>query len=209
MRERKWVRVYNMLNLSITGTDQNWKALSCVIWRILTIEYNAQNHWVHGLVHWLKLAFSMGFNRTGVILPSPEDRKRSILWDSTEQVSSFPHLKTERDPFYGIQQNRCHPFLTWRQKEIHSMGFNGTGVILPSPEDSKGSNFRNIVFSSLLEFRMVDEVLKPIDSENFQECYLTYTSQIYLQSQLRFFVVNLFCPFTRTWDCRYIWEVYV
>jgi hypothetical protein len=35
----------------------------------------------------------------------------------------------------------------------------------PSPEDGNRSSFRNVLFSNYLEFWMMDEVQKPIDSE--------------------------------------------
>jgi hypothetical protein len=43
---------------------------------------------------------------------------------------------------------------------------NRVGVSLLSPEDETISVFQNVVFSSYLEFRTVDKVHIPSDSEN-------------------------------------------
>jgi hypothetical protein len=37
----------------------------------------------------------------------------------------------------------------------------------PSPEDGKNSSFRNVVFSGILEYRMMDKVQKPSNCEDF------------------------------------------
>jgi hypothetical protein len=50
---------------------------------------------------------------------------------------------------------------------VLSKGPNRVGVSLPSPEGRNRSSFRNVVFSSYLEFRKIDEVYKHIDSESF------------------------------------------
>jgi hypothetical protein len=47
-----------------------------------------------------------------------------------------------------------------------SEGPNRVGVFLPSPENENRFSFRNVVFSSYLEFRTIDEVQKPSDSQN-------------------------------------------
>jgi hypothetical protein len=46
-----------------------------------------------------------------------------------------------------------------------SNGPSRVGVSFPSPEDGSRSSFRNVVFSSYLEFRTMDKVQKPSDSE--------------------------------------------
>jgi hypothetical protein len=46
-----------------------------------------------------------------------------------------------------------------------SKGHNKVGVSLPSPEGGNRSSFRNVVFSNYLEFRTMDKVQKPSDSE--------------------------------------------
>jgi hypothetical protein len=46
-----------------------------------------------------------------------------------------------------------------------SKGPNKVGVPLSSPEGGKSSSFRNVVFSGYLQFRTMDKVLKPSDSE--------------------------------------------
>jgi hypothetical protein len=47
------------------------------------------------------------------------------------------------------------------------MGHNRIGVSLPSPEEGNRSSFRNVVFYSYLEFRTMNKVQKPSDSD----CY--------------------------------------
>jgi hypothetical protein len=47
-----------------------------------------------------------------------------------------------------------------------SKGPNRVGVAFPSPEDGNRSSFRNVMFSSYLEFRTTDKVQKPADSES-------------------------------------------
>jgi hypothetical protein len=42
---------------------------------------------------------------------------------------------------------------------------NNVGVFLLSPENGNRSSFRNVMFSSYLEFRALDKVQKPSDSE--------------------------------------------
>jgi hypothetical protein len=42
---------------------------------------------------------------------------------------------------------------------------NWVGASLPSPEDGSRSSFRNVVFSGYIEFRAMDKVHKPDDSE--------------------------------------------
>jgi hypothetical protein len=42
-------------------------------------------------------------------------------------------------------------------------GPNRVGVSIPSPEDGIRSNFRNVVFSSYLEFRTMGKVYEPSD----------------------------------------------
>jgi hypothetical protein len=49
---------------------------------------------------------------------------------------------------------------------VPSEGPNRVDVSLFSPEDGKRSNFRNLMFSSYLEFFTMDKVHKPSDSEN-------------------------------------------
>jgi hypothetical protein len=46
-----------------------------------------------------------------------------------------------------------------------SKGHNRVGVSIPLSEDGNRSLFRNIVFSSYLEFRTMGKVPKPTDSE--------------------------------------------
>jgi hypothetical protein len=45
-----------------------------------------------------------------------------------------------------------------------SKGPNRVGVSLPSPEDGNRSSFRNVVFSSYLEFRTMSKVQEPSKS---------------------------------------------
>jgi hypothetical protein len=47
------------------------------------------------------------------------------------------------------------------------MGPSRVGVSLSSSENGKKSSFQKVVFSSLLEFWMMDKALKP----NYSECY--------------------------------------
>jgi hypothetical protein len=44
-------------------------------------------------------------------------------------------------------------------------GPSRVGVSHHSPEDGKRSNFRNLVYRNYLEFRMMDEVHKPMNPE--------------------------------------------
>jgi hypothetical protein len=48
-----------------------------------------------------------------------------------------------------------------------SKGPNRVDVSFPSPEDGNRSSLRNVVFSSYLEFRTMDEVHKPMDFESY------------------------------------------
>jgi hypothetical protein len=55
------------------------------------------------------------------------------------------------------------------ERMIEVSPFNGTQqsrVSLPSPEDGNRSSFRKDVLSSYLEFRMMDKVQKPSNSED-------------------------------------------
>jgi hypothetical protein len=45
---------------------------------------------------------------------------------------------------------------------------NRLGISLPSPEAGNRSSLRNVVFSSYLEFRTINEVEKPNDSECYE-----------------------------------------
>jgi hypothetical protein len=50
-------------------------------------------------------------------------------------------------------------------RSVLSKGPNGVGVFLPSNEDGYRPIFQNVLFSSCLEFRTMDKVHKPSDSE--------------------------------------------
>jgi hypothetical protein len=60
-----------------------------------------------------------------------------------------------------VQFNQVH----WLRLAL-SKGLNRVGVSFPSPEDVNRSSFRNVVFSSYLEFLMKDTVHEPSDSQN-------------------------------------------
>jgi hypothetical protein len=47
-----------------------------------------------------------------------------------------------------------------------SKASNRVGISLPTHEDGKTSSFRNVVFSSYLDLRMMDKVHKPTDYYN-------------------------------------------
>jgi hypothetical protein len=49
------------------------------------------------------------------------------------------------------------------------MGPNRVVVFLPSPEDGNRSSFRNVVFSSYLEFRTIDKVQIPSNPKDFKQ----------------------------------------
>jgi hypothetical protein len=53
----------------------------------------------------------------------------------------------------------------WTQL-THSEGPNRMGASFPSPEGGNRSSFRNVAFSSYLEFRTMDKVQKPSDSQD-------------------------------------------
>jgi hypothetical protein len=53
----------------------------------------------------------------------------------------------------------------WTWRLALSKGHNRVGVSLPSPEDGNRSSFRNVVFSSYLEFWTMHKAQKPSDSE--------------------------------------------
>jgi hypothetical protein len=57
--------------------------------------------------------------------------------------------------------------LFYRTKYVSTnlVGPNIVRVFLPLPEDGNRSSFRNAVFYSYLEFRIMDKVQKPSDSE--------------------------------------------
>jgi hypothetical protein len=50
----------------------------------------------------------------------------------------------------------------WLRLDL-SKGPNTAGVFYPSSENGKRPSFRNVVFSSYLEFRTIDKVHKPSD----------------------------------------------
>jgi hypothetical protein len=58
------------------------------------------------------------------------------------------------------------PLVQWLRLAI-SKGPNGVDVFLPSPEDGNRSSLRNDVFSSYLQFKTMEKVQKPNDSEYF------------------------------------------
>jgi hypothetical protein len=62
-----------------------------------------------------------------------------------------------------------------------SKGPKRVGVSLPSPEDGNIYSFGNVVFSSDFEFRTVDEVHKPRNSE----CYVPSSEPIRFYLYLR------------------------
>jgi hypothetical protein len=53
-----------------------------------------------------------------------------------------------------------------RLKSALSKGSNRVGVLLPSLEEENISSFLNAVFSGYFEFRTMERVHKPSDSEN-------------------------------------------
>jgi hypothetical protein len=53
----------------------------------------------------------------------------------------------------------------WTLRLALSKGPNRVGVSLTSPAERKRSSFRNIVFSSYLEYRTMDKVYEHSDSE--------------------------------------------
>jgi hypothetical protein len=70
------------------------------------------------------------------------------------------------DMFPSLEYARGH-LLCWVQllRLALSKGPNRVSFFLSSPEDGNRSSLRNIVFSGSLEFRTMDKVPKPSDSE--------------------------------------------
>jgi hypothetical protein len=58
--------------------------------------------------------------------------------------------------------------LVQRLRLVLSNGPNRVDVSLPLPEDGKKSSVCNLMFSNYLDFRTMDKVQKPSDSE----CYI-------------------------------------
>jgi hypothetical protein len=59
-----------------------------------------------------------------------------------------------------------------------SKGLNRIDVSLPSPEERNRPSFRNVVFSSYLEFRTMEEVHKASDFKFFQS-YFLFTMSVF------------------------------
>jgi hypothetical protein len=68
-------------------------------------------------------------------------------------------------------------------------GPSKVGVSLPSPEDGNTSSFRDVVFSSCLEFWTMDKVHKPSHSDKGSNSNKRYPNLIVLCSVANAFLI--------------------
>jgi hypothetical protein len=109
--------------------------------------YNTKNHWVCVLCSLSGTLNKIKHNilDTGSVSVLGEGRETPTLFDSSIIESAL-----SKEP-------------------------NRVGVSCPSPGDGNRSSFRNVVFSTYLEFWLTDKVHKPNYSE-IQSCYMHDTT---------------------------------
>jgi hypothetical protein len=112
-------------------------------------------------------------------------------------------------PVVGIKKTRVRntsktgPVIQWLRLDL-TKGTNRVGVS-PWPENRNRSSFRNVIFSSYLEYRTMDRVHKP----SVSECYAPSSEpfRLYLLSETISCVVLLFSgSHFPCWVCSIRWQ---